>query len=128
MCEEKFWEFNRKPFKNKNYKNFAEKLSTYFPTKAQRSLKQVQNKWNKMKNKYTQEKNKTTQVGSTPSNWTPWDEIFDNMYGGTTRMNGFLQDVDQDVMIEHEEVEILIDDEVHVPFIVSLLSPCSKAC
>ena len=43
-------------------------------------------------------------------------------------MNEFFQDVDQDVMIENEEVKILTDDEVHVPSIAGLLSPCSKAC
>jgi hypothetical protein len=58
MCEEKYWEFNRKPFRERNWKDFAKKLSTHFPTEVQRSWKQVQDKWNKMKDKFTQEKEK----------------------------------------------------------------------
>jgi hypothetical protein len=39
MCEEKYWEFNHKPFKERNWKDFAEKLSTRFLTEVQRSWK-----------------------------------------------------------------------------------------
>jgi hypothetical protein len=128
MCEEKYWEFNRKPFRERNWKDFAEKLSTRFPTEVQRSWKQVRDKWNKMKDKFTQEKKKIGQTGSAPSDWTPWYEIFDNMYGGTARINGLPQGVDQGVRTEHEEVEILSDDEVLVAPTATPLSPRSKAC
>jgi hypothetical protein len=47
-----------------------------------------------MKDKFTHEKKKTRQTGSAPSDWTPWYEIFDNMYGGTARINGLPQGVD----------------------------------
>jgi hypothetical protein len=57
-----------------------------------------------------------------------WYEIFDNMYGGTARINGLPQGVDQDVRTEHEEVEILSDDEVLVAPTTTLLSPRSRAC
>jgi hypothetical protein len=57
-----------------------------------------------------------------------WYEIFDNMYGGTARINGLPQGVDQGVRIEHEEVEILSDDEVLVAPTATPLSPRSKAC
>jgi hypothetical protein len=72
VCEEKYWEFNFKPFRERNWKDFAEKLSTRFPTKVQRSRKQVQDKWNKMKDKFTQEKKKIGQIGSASSDLIPW--------------------------------------------------------
>jgi hypothetical protein len=59
MSEEKYWEFDRKPFRERNWKDFAEKLCTRFPTEVQRSWKQVRDKWNKIKDKFTHEKKKT---------------------------------------------------------------------
>jgi hypothetical protein len=50
------------------------------------------------------------------------------MYGGTARINGLPQGVDQGVRIEHEEVEILSDDEVHVAPTATPLSPRSRTC
>jgi hypothetical protein len=94
----------------------------------QRSRKQVQDKWNKMKDKFTQEKKKIGQIGSASSDWIPWYEIFDNIYGGTTQINGLPHGVDQIMRTKHEEVEILSDDEVLVAPTATPLFPCNKAC
>jgi hypothetical protein len=50
------------------------------------------------------------------------------MYGGTAKINGLPQGVDQGVKTKHEEVEILSDDEVLVAPTAIPLSPRSRAC
>jgi hypothetical protein len=120
---------------------------------VQWSWKQVCDKWSKMKDKYEFEKKKT-QVTSAPSLDWPWYEEFDHMFGGTTKINGVPNAIDQGVYSTQFEVQIVEvnDDEViletqeqcnplhqnhvsshviekgtHVPYI-SLNTPKTKAC
>jgi hypothetical protein len=37
MCEEKYWEYNCKPFKQANWEFFARQLNTQFPNDPQRT-------------------------------------------------------------------------------------------
>ena len=37
LCEEKYWEYNRKPFKKANWEYFAGKVIEQFPNKSQRT-------------------------------------------------------------------------------------------
>jgi len=53
----------------------------------------------------------------TPSNW-PWFEIFDQMFGGTTKINGIPNAIDQGMhnLHSHSEVqtfEVTEDDVTH---------------
>ena len=78
LCEEKYWEY------------FAGIVNEQFPNEPQRTWHQVRDKWNKMMTTYQEEKTKQTQTGVPPSNWTPWYEIFDNIFAGTAKTNGIL--------------------------------------
>ena len=71
LCEEKYWEYNRKPFKKANWEYFAGKVNEQFPNKPQRTWHQVRDKWNKMRTTYQEEKTKQAQTGVPPSSWTP---------------------------------------------------------
>ena len=44
LCEEKYWEYNRKPFKKANWEYFAGKVNEQFPNEPQRTWHQV---WDK---------------------------------------------------------------------------------
>jgi hypothetical protein len=50
------------------------------------------------------------------------------MYDGIARINRLPQGVDQDVRIEHEEVEIMSDDEDPAAPTATPLSPRRRAC
>jgi len=50
-------------------------------------------KWNKMKDKYETEKKKTQVINASPSHW-PWIERFNQMFGGTTKINGIPDAID----------------------------------
>jgi hypothetical protein len=52
-----------------------------------------------------------------PSTWTPWYEIFDNIFGSISRTRGVPNGVDQKVHLQHEEVNVLSDDEDIIPTI-----------
>jgi hypothetical protein len=52
-----------------------------------------------------------------PSTWTPWYEIFDNIFGSISRIRGVPNGVDQRVHLQHEEVNVLNDDEDIIPTI-----------
>jgi hypothetical protein len=57
------------------------------------SWKQVCDKWNKMKDKYEIEKKKIEVTSASPSDW-PWFEIFEQMFGSTTKINGIPNAID----------------------------------
>jgi hypothetical protein len=58
----------------------------------------VSDKWSKMKDKYKIEKKKTLVTSASPFYW-PWFERFDQMFGGTTNINGILNAIDQGMCI-----------------------------
>jgi hypothetical protein len=51
-----------------------------------------------MKDRYETEKKKTQVISASPFNW-PWFERFDQMFGGTTKINGIFNAIDQRVCI-----------------------------
>ncbi|KAG0573277.1 hypothetical protein KC19_VG164300 [Ceratodon purpureus] len=85
MYADKYWEYDRKPFKERNWVDFAEKLNVEFPQEPQRTWQQCRDKWLRMRHKYLEEKEKQGQTGAAPTRW-PWYEIFDNMLGGTAKI------------------------------------------
>ncbi len=60
-----------------------------------------------------------------PSTWTPWYEIFDNIFGSISRNRGVPNGVDQRVHLQHEEVIVLSDDEDTIPTIPLNKTPSS---
>jgi len=46
-----------------------------------------------MKDKYETEKKKTQVINASPSHW-PWIERFNQMFGGTTKINGIPDAID----------------------------------
>ncbi len=72
-------------------------------------------KWNKMKDKYETEKKKTQVIGASPSDW-PWFERFDQMFGGTTEINGIPNAIDHGVQNLHSHSGVqtfeVSDDDV----------------
>jgi hypothetical protein len=66
-----------------------------------------------MKDKYEFEKKKTQVTSAPPLDW-PWYEEFDHMFGGTTKINGVPNAIDQGVYSTQSEVQIVEvnDDEV----------------
>ena len=111
LCEEKYWEYNRKPFKKANWESFAEHLNTQFPEEPQRTWQQTRDKWNKMRSTYQEEKVKQEETGAAASTWTPWYERFDNIFGGTAKINGVPNGLDQGVRLKHSEAFVLSDDD-----------------
>jgi len=57
------------------------------------SWKQVCDKWSKVKDKYEIEKKKMQMTGASLFDW-PWFERFDQMFGGTTKINGIPNAID----------------------------------
>lgn len=51
ICEEKYWKYNHKAFKEANCKEFMKQVNMHF-SNMQQSWKQMQEKWNKMKEEY----------------------------------------------------------------------------
>ena len=49
LCEEKYWEYNQKPFKKANWEYFVGKVNEQFPNEPQRTWHQARDKWNKMR-------------------------------------------------------------------------------
>ena len=115
LCEEKYWEYNWKPFKKTNWEYFVGKVNEEFPNEPQWTWHQARDKWNKMRSTYQEEKTKQVQIGILPSSWTPWYEIFDNIFAGTTKTNGVSHGIDQSVYLQYSEVNILSDDDDIVP-------------
>ena len=72
-------------------------------------------KLNKMRTTYKEEKTKQAQTGVPPSSWTPWYEIFDNIFAGTAKTNSIPYGVDQGVHLQHNKVNILSDDDDAIP-------------
>ena len=103
LCEEKYWEYNRKSFKQANWELFVNLLNTQFPEEPQITWQQARDKWNKMKSTYQEEKIKQEETGASASTWIPWYEIFDNIFGGTAKINGVPHGVDQGVRLQHSE-------------------------
>jgi hypothetical protein len=64
-----------------------------------------------MRSTYYEEKLKQEEIGAPPSTWTPWYEIFNNIFGGTTKIDGVPHGVDQGVRLQHSETLILNDDD-----------------
>jgi hypothetical protein len=60
-----------------------------------------------------------------PSTWTPWFENFDNIFGSISRIRGVPNGVDQRVHLQHEEVNVLSDDEDTIPTIPLNKTPLS---
>jgi hypothetical protein len=56
MCEEKYWEYDCKSFRERNWIEFVEKLHVKFPSDMHRTWKQVRDKWLRMREKYQEEK------------------------------------------------------------------------
>ena len=79
LCEEKYWKYNRKPFKKANWEYFAGKVNEKFLNEPQRTWHQTRDKWYKMRTTYQEKKTKQAQTVVPPSSWTPWYEIFDNI-------------------------------------------------
>ena len=115
LCEEKYWKYNREPFKKANWEYFAWKVNEQFPNEPQRTWHQTQDKWNKMKSTYQEEKTKQSQIGAPPSTWTSWYEIFNNIFVGIAKTNGVPHGVDQGVYLQHSEVNVLSDNDDVVP-------------
>jgi hypothetical protein len=86
ICEETFWEYNWKSFREANWKDFIEQLNAHF-LGVHQSWKQVHDKCSKITDKYETEKKKIQLIGASPFDW-PWFESFDQMFGGTTKING----------------------------------------
>ncbi len=68
-------------------------------------------------NKHETKKKKTQVTNASPSNW-PWFEIFDQMFGGTTKINGIPNAIDQGMhnLHSHSKVqtfEVTEDDVTH---------------
>ena len=68
-----------------------------------------------MRTTYQEEKTKQAQTGVPPSSWTPWYEIFDNIFVGTAKTNGIPHSVDQAVHFQHSKVNVLSDNDDAVP-------------
>jgi hypothetical protein len=72
-----------------------------------------------MKDKYETEKKKTQVIGASPSDW-PWferfDQMFIEMFGGTAKINGIPNEIDQVVQNLHSHSEVqsfeVRDDDV----------------
>ena len=65
-----------------------------------------------MRSTYAEEKVKQEETGAPPSTWTPWYEIFDNIFGGTAKIRGILGGIDQGVRKEHEEtIDVSSEDD-----------------
>ena len=112
MCAEKYFEIDRKQFKKSNWESFAAKLNTQFPEEPQRTWQQTRDKWNKMRSTYAEEKVKQEETGALPSTWTPWYEIFDNIFGGTAKIRGVHGGIDQGVRKEHvETIDVSSEDD-----------------
>ncbi len=67
ICEEKFWEYNQKPFWETNWKDFTKQLNAHF-WGVDPSWKQVHDDWNKIKDKYEIKKKKIQVISASPSN------------------------------------------------------------
>ena len=90
-----------------------------------------------MRSTYQEEKTKQTQTGVPPLSWTPWYEIFDNIFASTAKTNGIPHSIDQDVHLQHSKVNVLSDDDDVVSSTppppstpvgaTSLQTPCTKA-
>jgi hypothetical protein len=78
-----------------------------------------------MREKYQQEKAKQGDIYVALSMWTPWYEIFDNIFGSIYRIRGVPNEVDQRVHLQHEEVNVLSDDEDTIPIIPLNKTPSS---
>jgi hypothetical protein len=68
-----------------------------------------------MKVKYETKQKKTQVIGAALSDW-PWFEKFDQMFGGTTNINGIANAIDQGVHNLHSHFEVhtfeVSDDDV----------------
>lgn len=58
MCEEKYWEYDCKSFRERNWIEFIEKPNVKFSSDMQRTWKQVRDKWLRMREKYQDKKAK----------------------------------------------------------------------
>jgi hypothetical protein len=62
----------------------------------------------------TKKKKKTEVIGVPPSNY-PWFDCFDNIFFGTTKINGIPNTIDQGVCVMNFEIEVVnVSDEKDV--------------
>jgi hypothetical protein len=58
-----------------------------------------------MKKIYKTKKKKTKVIGAPPFDW-PWFEHFDNIFSGTTKINGVPNVIDQGVHVMNFEIKV----------------------
>jgi hypothetical protein len=64
VVENKYWEYNCKPFKEGNWKTFTNIVNVNFSNDVWWNWKQVRDKWNKMKKIYETKKKKTKVISA----------------------------------------------------------------
>lgn len=85
ICKEKYWEYNRQSFKEKNQIEFVASINATFHDEAPRTWQQVQDKYMSLQGQYKKEAVAQSETGAAPLDWK-WYQIFDNMYGGTANI------------------------------------------
>ncbi len=82
IVENKYWEYNCKPFKESNWKTFKDVVNAIFLNDVVQNWKQVRNKWKKMKKvmKIYEIKKKKTKVTDAFPSYCPWFECFNNIF------------------------------------------------
>ncbi len=113
--ENKHWKYNRKPFKEGNWKAFTDVVDASFPNDVEWNWIQVQNKWNKMKKIYEIEKKKIKVIGASNQ---PWFEHFNNIFFGIAKINGIHNAIEQGVRVMNFEIEVVNvsdEDDVQTP-------------
>ncbi len=112
--ENKYWEYNCKPFKEGNWKTFVNVVNASFPNDVRWNWKQVQDKWNKMKKICEIKKEEDSSNWCNSISW-PWFDHFDNVFSSTAKINGIPNAIDQGMHVMNSETKVVnVNDEEDV--------------
>ncbi len=114
LAENKYWEYNCKPFKEGNWKTFVDVVNASFPNDVRWNWKQIQDKWNKMKKIYEIKKKKIQVTGAVPSVGHGLI-ILTTFFSSIAKINGIPKAIDQGVHVMNSETKVVnVNDEEDV--------------